>query len=533
MENNSFDNFIKQKIEHPSVEMDARAWDLFMLTAIEKGEEDIFEDASADALVREGLKDFKVAYDPTSWDVLADKIDTPEEEPVVVHQKFDKEISNSLRDLRRKYDAASWPKLAAHLDAEERYIRHYYRAKFVEAVVFFLLVITLFQMSQSSKVKSEIENIATPKINQEVASRDLAGPQVSGSTAKAQTYHLTTPLNGSIKKGDFNTGRLTESLPTKDSPAMIDAVVNLSTSGTGSIRDIFNLASLRSDIDRTSAARKISEDKINLNVISAENSILGQDLASTLFDAIPGNVPGVSFSNQSLPSMTIKSIKKGVWKVGMYTHLDYNQIYFPDQIVSVLGEQAPYKAKTVHSSGYGVGFKALYSKKQFGLETGIGYANRAYSPNRKYYIDPYYNADFANIEYEIVEMPLSVRYAAKKDSRVRPYAQVGLNANFITRANYDIVAESKLARTFTSKNADLTAQQEYILSKARDQFTKFDKRRVLVYAQGSTGLEWKINSTADIYSQITFGQRLLSRQFGPNFDQFKTLSMEIGLRTKI
>lgn len=108
-----------------------------------------------------------------------------------------------------------------------------------------------------------------------------------------------------------------------------------------------------------------------------------------------------------------------------------------------------------------------------------------------------------------------------------------MNANFITRANYDIVAESKLARTFTSKNADLTAQQEYILSKARDQFTKFDKRRVLVYAQGSTGLEWKINSTADIYSQITFGQRLLSRQFGPNFDQFKTLSMEIGLRTKI
>lgn len=91
---------------------------------------------------------------------------------------------------------------------------------------------------------------------------------------------------------------------------MIDAVVNFSTSGTGSIRDIFNLASLRSDIDRTSAARKISEDKINLNVISAENSILGQDLASTLFDAIPGNVPGVSFSNQSLPSMTIKSIKK-------------------------------------------------------------------------------------------------------------------------------------------------------------------------------------------------------------------------------
>ena len=96
-----------------------------MLRAIEKGEEDIFEDASADALVREGLKDFKVAYDPTSWDVLADKIDTPEEEPVVVHQKFDKEISNSLRDLRRKYDAASWPKLAARLDAEERYIRHY------------------------------------------------------------------------------------------------------------------------------------------------------------------------------------------------------------------------------------------------------------------------------------------------------------------------------------------------------------------------------------------------------------------------
>lgn len=533
MENNSFDVLIKQKIEHPTVEMDARAWDLFMLAAIEKGEEDLFEDASTDAIVREGLKDFRVAYDPMSWDVLADKIDTSEEEPVVINQKFDKEISSSLRDLRRKYDTSSWPKLAARLDAEERYIRHYYRAKFVEAVVFFLLVITLFQMSQSNKVKSELQNITTPKIHQQVAEQDFAMPRGLASTAKAPTYDLSAASLETVEKINLNKGGLVEELLLKGAPAIVDAISHLSTSQTGSNRNISYLANIPTGIEGSSASLRNLSGKINLNVISAHNQNPGRDFGGILIDAIPANALGVQYASHSLPAITMKSIQKGEWKVGMYTHLDYNQIYFPDQIVSVLGEQAPYKAKTVHSTGYGVGFKALYGKNQFGLETGIGYANRAYSPNRKYYIDPYYNADFANIEYEIVEMPLSVRYAAKKNSRLRPYAQVGLNANFITRANYDIVAESKLARTFSTRNADLTAQQEYILSKARDQFTKFDKRRVLVYAQGATGLEWKINSTADIYSQITYGQRLLSKQFGPNFDQFKSLSMEIGLRTKI
>ncbi|MEO5581683.1 MAG: hypothetical protein ABIR66_03250, partial [Saprospiraceae bacterium] len=74
---------------------------------------------------------------------------------------------------------------------------------------------------------------------------------------------------------------------------------------------------------------------------------------------------------------------------------------------------------------------------------------------------------------------------------------------------------------------------QYQLSRFRDQFSKYDKRRALIYAQGAAGLEWKANQNVSIYSQLTFGQQLLSKQFGPNFDQAKSLSIELGLRTKI
>jgi hypothetical protein len=81
-----------------------------MLQAIEKGEEDLFEDKSADILVKNALKDFKVEYNPETWNALEQKIDQDNQEPVLA-TRFDKEVSNSLKSLKRKYDAASWPRL--------------------------------------------------------------------------------------------------------------------------------------------------------------------------------------------------------------------------------------------------------------------------------------------------------------------------------------------------------------------------------------------------------------------------------------
>ena len=108
---------------------------------------------------------------------------------------------------------------------------------------------------------------------------------------------------------------------------------------------------------------------------------------------------------------------------------------------------------------------------------------------------------------------------------------VGVNANFIAKAIYDVLPEIKQVRT--TNDLQLTVEQNFIKSRVEDQFTILDKRRALLYGQGSLGMEWKVNPKMDIYSQLTYGQRVLTKQFGPNWDQFRSLSLEMGVKTSI
>jgi hypothetical protein len=153
-----FDDIVRKKMEQPVKADDPRAWDLFMLSAMERGEESLFEDTSTDEIVKSALTDFKVEYNQESWESLSKKLDfaAQDAEPLAVQAKFDKIVSNSLKDITRKYDAATWPKLAARIEAEEKYLTHYYRAKAIETLLFCFFVLTLFQFIQSGKLTSPV-----------------------------------------------------------------------------------------------------------------------------------------------------------------------------------------------------------------------------------------------------------------------------------------------------------------------------------------------------------------------------------------
>jgi hypothetical protein len=106
-----------------------------------------------------------------------------------------------------------------------------------------------------------------------------------------------------------------------------------------------------------------------------------------------------------------------------------------------------------------------------------------------------------------VEIPISVRFGSHSRNRLSSYIQAGLNTNIITQAIYDVKAEYRsIATALGSGN---TQDDQFQLSSFRDEFSKFDKRRALIYAQGAVGAEWRANQNVNIYSQLTFGQQFL------------------------
>lgn len=529
MESKEFDDIIKSKLDQPVKLEDQRAWDLFMLSALDKGEDDLFEDKSADALVRNALQDHKVDYDAKSWDSLLEKIKEDESEPVIVN-KFDKEISNSLKKLKRKYDAGSWPRLAARMEAEEKYLNHYYQAKVVEAVLFFLLVLTVFQFTQSdtfnnSEVKKDVLALIHPSSKNSVS--------LPRSLLEIDETHamnsLPTGLN--VISSDHPSNEIFKHL-------------GQSISSFATLKNKTSINQLLRINDRVHFAARVIKSVNSYPSRNQTDDIIQNKIAQIPRESIPAASRKISaetigikhielrdeWAVLSVPDLA-KDFTTGEWRLGMYARQEFNQISLPDQYVSVGTKTQSFQAKTINSSGYGAGFKATYTNHRLGFETGLGYANRSYAPDRLYNGDKQYNYYFKNIEYNIIEFPLLFRYGANNGNRLKTYVQAGFNSNIITSAIYDVKEEPLFVSTLFA-NTGTSKEQSAVLSKVKADFQKFDKRRVFIYAQLAAGAEWKASVNQSIYSQITFGKRLFN-DFGPNFDQVKNISLELGIRTKI
>ena len=546
MESKEFDDIIKSKLNNIAEVPDARAWDLFTLAALQKGEEEIFDDKSTDVLVKDALNNFKIDYDANTWDTLVDKMDKKEEDPILLQRKFDREISNSLKSVTRKYDNGSWPKLAARIEQEEKYLSHYYRAKFIEACVFIFLILSLVRLGETGKLKlplDEKENIAENILEQNLEILPSISPALIEKNNIAQ---LQSPSKNAKKKSRLSNiiAEAGENFSENTKYLHQLLVTGLQNNPDS---DPNELIEPNKKADPINQAISILENDIlplkkessnSLNLDQAIASVSQAHTRSLLMQNKPAEVSN-DMSEVYVPnrSFNIRKLKKAVvvgeWKLGAYTHFDYNEIYFPEsKIGGVLGKLNTLPAYTAKSTGYGSGFKALYSKNRLGFEFGAGYSNKSYSPNREYNGSKEFRAYFKNIEYDIVELPIAVRYLSKANTRMRTFAQVGLNTNFIAKSFYDIATKEQSTRSITSPSAR-AAEERYFTSTVKREFIKLDNSKVMVYAQGSVGLEWRLNNRVDLSSQLIYSQRILNKKFGDNFDQFKSLSLEVGLKTRL
>ncbi len=531
MDGNRVDDIIKDKLNSRMEVPDQRAWDMFVLAAMEKGEEEIFDDKATDILVKDALINHHVDYDKGSWDSLLDKMESISEDPIAIQSKFDREVSNSLSGLKRKYDASSWPKLTARIEAEEKYIRHYYKAKFVEACIFIFLILSLVQLGGSGKIKSKLKSGIQSTGGIEISK---ALPSMENTNNVLLSTSSKSPFLVDQNKGSIKDKKLTEKLN------LSNGLFGHSFSVSGEVMDKFY-----SNNQRDPIAEVLPLD-LRPHFLSPPNaSNLPSRIAdlSKSFNAILLNQP-LEFIHHEISeirslesSIVLPALAKftlpGKWKMGAFTHYDYNEIYLPFQSVTVFGKTNTLDAKTVKSYGYGAGFKAQYVKNRMGVEFGGGYMSRSYQPNRTYFADPQIRAYFKNVSYDIVELPVAIKYYTKGETRLKAFVQAGVNNCYISKAVYDVIQEPNYA---SGKNGSLTSSSfldEQTIIRATSQFTKLDKARLLIYAQGSMGLEWKLNSTIDFSTQFNYSQRFLAKKFGPNWDQGKSLSLEFGLKTTL
>ncbi len=561
MENSSFDEIIKAKLQHAaSPAPDQRAWDLFMLSAIEKGAGDLFEDPSAeidhlasDEYIKNALNNIKVEYNEKNWEAISSQLDAEqkEEDPALVN-RFDQSISRSLKGVTRKYDATTWPKLAARIEAEEKYLSHYYRAKFVEAIVFLFLIITLFQWNEwrTSGIHHESRDASKVEVAQEIRNStqntDLASGYASGPAMESSKNALNHIIqsNAQLLSRIRNRAALYMQKPVlHDDPSMRnEAGIALTTPVIDKVIE----DSHTSDLAHMTLAT-LSSDKINPEGdLSSTHPIdrvqsLDRLLDRQKFTTDPrfnhpaySNEEMIRAIDESYYKNTLKAKKNfniGTWRVSGYSHFDGIKVSLPEQKINLYGEFTYLEQKKVYSQGYGVGFKALFSKNRFGIEFGAGYASRSYSPERYSNSLQYGVVYFKNVNYDILEIPVSIRFNSKSLNRLRPYAQLGMNGNIITKASYDVILPPVKSSSFSSSintRSITEVQKNY-----EEEFARYDRRRALIYAQGSVGLEWKATQTVDLYSQISYLQRMFLEKYGPNIDQFRMLSVEIGLRSKL
>ena len=97
-----------------------------------------------DKEIKRRVELFEEDYDPSSWEILSSKMDTAGLDPSSTDEDFMPHVKESLRKHEEPLNEEHWEIMKGELDRLDMKRRQLYFAKFIEAAIVLLLLMTYF-----------------------------------------------------------------------------------------------------------------------------------------------------------------------------------------------------------------------------------------------------------------------------------------------------------------------------------------------------------------------------------------------------
>jgi hypothetical protein len=481
------------------------------------------ENKKLDQDIREALEGMEVPYDGHSWDMLAIKM---EEEPDLLSDTdadkiFDSTVKQKLSQSEPGFNPAHWRLMAERIHQEFSLQEKLVRYKIAEITVMLLILLTVYQIQPlnegiKKRIIPGIERILQtkqdpgafnpPQSNQAI--RVLPEGDPNHTIVSDQTASMSIPT--SSRDGGLAVVTEAESLVEKPfnrpfgyKKLPIDLTAKMPSNPTNSFRSGSNLR--------------------HVSIMEALNSSL-EDIAM-LEEGTSIGLGTTSIQRESDNSKL---------RVSMFSATEYNYIKTPYDPIYPLEEYSRY------APGYGGGITLGLSFGKWEVETGGIYASKEYEPRVPEEIvgglltTGLLTISFENIQLNMLEVPLNLRYNFGQLQKWRFYGQTGASLHLAMQAHYDKFPNN-LYSGFARQTVDDSKLAKKKFPDGLLEGGNFQENSYFTANLG-LGVERLLNTRWSLFLQPSVQAYLLpgyNYGLGPNQDRISTFSILTGARVTL
>jgi uncharacterized DUF497 family protein len=446
----------------------------------------------------------------------------------------DDKVSEKLNKHTVAFSETHWQLLKERLIKEEQIRKKLFTVKSLE-VIFLLLLLFTFQNYENTNYKNSFKP-SIPIVN----ATHNAAPGFLPSTAPQSKL-----LNTSIEKTGDNAIILSRDL--------LAYASSTKAYKSGEKYDVF----VNHDAIKNSALDLVNPQNIPLG---CKNNILLND-GSMLFyknqqHKIFNNISAIDVKKSSLigdkiniqlPSLIlpVKPKTQIFLTASLSGGLGIAHSGF-DPIYKIAGYQT-------YSSQFGAGLLYSVKNNKFEVQSGLRYTKKNYEPNQlvETYGDifsGFRKISLDRISYDIVDIPLSLKYFIKEGKKTSFFVKAGANINFSLANNYLVSSgpSSEPASNFASREAisdgaeidkaSRLSQKEFnpgllqnVSGKKPGIFTSLGNNSFITLS-GELGLERKLSEKNALVFGVEYNKYYRIDGIGPNKDKLSALTLNLGVK---
>ena len=444
-------------------------------------------DKQFDQHLNEVLQQLEVPYEPGTWAMLEQRMNAPvaEELPPAV-DPVDTAVYHALDRLEAPFQAAHWDLMAQRLQQQSIRLRRLRVAKFAEAAIFLLLLANIgFLYNKDNWDFLRAPSPARPNVPVAQAGAGKAsGKSARRHQAPAEQAWLQTAIASTLS-GEGTTSVL--SMDYRTAPQVSTVLGNLDALAAQARQRVF------------AAAELLPADALQLPTAPSRELLFAK-----------------------FPTQPFRS-SKPVY-IAAYTGADQNLV--------LVGKDRR------ASGGYSAGFSVGVRKGKWGLETGLGYSQKNYIPEKFTEIyagglsTGYYGSSLTEVNSDLVTVPVKVSRRIAQMGKTSAHAVLGVTANIATSKGYDYRTVYYPGQAPSNHPTQDPNTNPLLRESGRGALESGGSLSGNVYASVDAGVRIErrlANSRYVAFVEPSFRQSLNGKGIGPKREPINTFSVQAGV----
>lgn len=464
----------------------------------------------------------EVPYDGHSWDMLANKM---EQEPdlmsdTAADKEFDHTVKQKLTQSKPGFNPAHWRLMADRIHQEFSLQEKLVRYKIAEITVMLLILLTIYQIQP---LNEGIKKRIIPGIERILKVKETATQQEKKHADKNTIRAIpTTNENAAEEAG----------VPSSAPDATANAGLAVVTKEDDLVKAPFNrpfgykklpLELSQKNTSKTKDTYKSVKDFRHVSIMESLNSSL-ENIELLEEGAAMGL--GTTAIQQENDNSKLR--------VSMFSATELNYIKTPYDPIYPLEEYSRY------APGYGGGITLGLSFGKWEVETGGIYASKEYEPRVPDEVvgglltTGLLTISFENIQLNMLEVPINLRYNFGQLQKWRFYGQTGASIHMAMQAHYDKFPNnlySGFARQ-TVDNSNLAKKKfpDGLLEGGNFQENSYFTANLGVGVERLLSTRWSLFLQPSVQAYLLPGYNY---GLGPNQDRISTFSILTGARVTL